>query len=200
MGRRRKLLPSLTAFAVLLASTACHKDKAHSREAAPVEILPELRMQGMTVQNWGVDGLEWEMHSPVGEGFTTKNFVQVSNMSVQLYQGGQKSTMLTADHALMATGNPGKNDPPLEPMSGVVLSSGDMFLNGNVVVVSTDGSRLQTDWVRYSVQDRIIRSSAPVSVEREDSITTGKGLEATADLSRMKIFNQKLIIHDKKKP
>lgn len=200
MGRRRRLLPSLTASAVLLACAACRHDKGPSGAgAAGADRLPELRMQGMTVQNWGPEGLEWEMRSPVGEGFTTRNFVQVSSMNVQLYDHGQRSTEISANHAIMATSGGGK-EPPIVPEPGVVLSSGDMFLNGNVIVVSTDGSRLQTDWVRYSVREKIIRSSAPVSVERDDSVTTGKGLEASSDLSRLKIFNQKLVIRDRKKP
>jgi hypothetical protein len=43
-------------------------------------------------------------------------------------------------------------------------------------------------------------STAPVTVERPDSITHGVGLEATTDLSHIRIFNQTLVIPAKNVP
>jgi hypothetical protein len=199
MGRRRQRVPALAA-ALLLALAACrHGGKAGAAKDVPAaERPPELRMQGLIVQSWGANGLEWEMRSPVGEGYNKRNIIQVSSMDVQLYDKGEKSTKINADRAVMATSNPGPGDPPIEPLPGVLLSSGDMLLDGHVVMNSTEGTHLQTDWVRYDSRARIVNSSAPVQVERPDSITKGKGLEATADLSKLKIFNQTLVIPDRK--
>ena len=155
-------------------------------------------MSGLIMQSWGAGGIEWEMRAPVGEGYTNRYELLVSSMDTHLYRDGQPSTRINARRAVMATG-----DPPggrrVEPMPGVALSTGDMFLDGDVVVVSTDGSRIRTDWARYSAGDGIIRSSAPVEIERPDSITHGFGLEATADLSSIKVFDQTLVIPGKEK-
>jgi hypothetical protein len=154
-------------------------------------------MHGLTVQSWGQRGLEWELRAPLGEGFTTRNVIRVSSMTAQLFENGEKSTQISAQRALMATGD--RPPPPAQPKlveaaPGIKLTPGDMYLDGGVVVVSTEGTRLATDWVQYYVSDSVIRSSAPVEVRRPDSITRGKGLEATADLSRLKIFHQTLVI------
>ena len=199
MGRRRQRIPALAA-ALLLALAACRHAKkgGAEKEIPPAERPPELRMQGLIVQSWGANGLEWEMRSPLGEGYNKRFIIQVSSMDVQLYDKGERSTRINADRAVMATSNPGPGDPPIEPMDNVYLSSGDMLLDGHVVMVSTEGTRLETDWVKYDSRTRIVRSSAPVEVDRPDSITKGKGLEATADLSQLKIYNQTLIIPDRK--
>lgn len=199
MERRRRLLPALTAALLAVASPACRTAADPAAPQRSDDPAPELLMRGLIVQSWGGSGLDWEMRAPIGEGFTRRNFIQVSSMNVQLFDEGVKSTRISADRAVMATSATGAREPRIEPMEGVYLSSGDMFMEGRVVLVSTEGSRLRTDWVRYGARDEIIRSSAPVEVERPDSITRGKGLEATADLSTLKIFNQTLVIPDQTK-
>ena len=198
MGRRRQRFPALIAAAlVALAGCRSKKSGAAAADVPPSERPPELRMQGLIVQSWGANGLEWEMRSPIGEGYNRRYIIQVSSMDVQLYDKGQRSTRIDADRAVMATSNPGPGDPPIEPLNNVFLSSGDMLLDGHVVMVSTEGTNLRTDWVKYDSRARIVRSSAPVEVDRPDSITKGRGLEATADLSNIKIFNQTLVIPDR---
>ncbi len=71
-----------------------------------------------------------------------------------------------------------------------------MYLSKNVVMVSTDGTKVLTDWARYSKKTDLITSSAPVTVVRSDSITNGVGMEARPDMSDLKIFNQTLVIPD----
>ena len=198
MGRRRRLLPALAAALLAVATGACRSQKSVQQSGNPAMPMPELRMQALTVQSWGETGLEWELRAPVGEGFTRRNFIQVSSMNVQLFENGERSSQISANRAVMATSDPSRRDAPIEPMQGVLLSSGDMFMDGRVVVVSTDGSKLETDWIRYSGRDELIRSSAPVVIERPDSITRGRGLEATSDLQKVKIFNQTLVIPDQK--
>ncbi|MBV9079774.1 MAG: LPS export ABC transporter periplasmic protein LptC [Elusimicrobia bacterium] len=198
MGRPGRLLPQLIApFLALIVAAGCRAAKrgGAAANAGPVEPVAELRMQGMTVQSWGINGMEWEMHAPTGEGFTQKNFIRVSSMSVQLFDRGKRSTQIAAQKAVMATGNPtATSAAPSDVGGGIVLAPGDMYMDGGVVVVSTEGSRVSTDWVKYTAKDQLIRSTAPVEVIRPDSITKGRGLEANSDLSHLKIFNQTLVI------
>lgn len=193
MERRHLLLLALT----LGLAAGCRSEKKKGSAAAPAEKPPELAMHGLKVQSWGPRGLEWEMRAPVGEGFTQRNVIQVSSMTAQLYENGQPSTQVSAPLAIMATGDrprPPEVPHPVQPKPGISLVPGDMYLDGGVVVVSTDGIRLTTDWVQYYVDEQVIRSSAPVVVTRPDSVTKGVGLEATTDLSSIKIFNQTLTI------
>jgi len=193
MGTRRFLLLALA----LAGAAGCRSPKKPASTLAASERPAELSMHGLTVQSWGPRGLEWELRSPLGEGFTQRNLIQVSSMSVVLYENGERSTEISAPRAIMATGDRPRLPElprPVEPSPGIKLVPGDMFLDGGVVVVSTEGSRLSTSWAQYYVDESIIRSTAPVEVRRPDSITRGTGMEATSDLSSVKIFKQTLII------
>lgn len=192
MGRGRVLV-----LALAIGAFGCRSKKTGAAPVNPADRPAELTMHGLIVQSWGQRGLEWELRAPLGEGFTTRNVIRVSSMTAQLFENGERSTEISARRALMATGD--RPPPPAQPKvvdaaPGIHLTPGDMYLDGGVVVVSTEGTRLTTNWVQYYVADSVIRSSAPVEVQRPDSITRGKGLEATADLSHLKIFNQTLVI------
>jgi LPS export ABC transporter protein LptC len=164
---------------------------------------PELAMQNMNMQSYGSKGLEWELKAPVAQGFSQKNLMHVKHMETLLYENGQKSTAITADDGFMNSGNSSGLAKEIRLSNGVLLESGDMFLQGHVVVISTEGSTLTTDWATYHKKSALITSTAPVQLIRSDSVTKGVGLEATADLAHVKIFNQTVTIkdqHENEKP
>ncbi|OVE77443.1 hypothetical protein BVX98_02790 [bacterium F11] len=139
----------------------------------------------------------WEMTSPDAEGFTTKNFLRGRDLDVTLFEEGEKSSDITSEYGILLTEKAGalssmKIDP--KETDGHKLDPGDMYLKGHVVVISTDGTKLETDWLWFHRKQGLITSTAPVKVTRSDSITKGIGMEATADLSAVTIFNQTLII------
>lgn len=157
-------------------------------------------MGGLKVQSYGLEGLQWEMTAPRGEAFTARAMMRVDNLHVELFENKAKSTDLTADKGIMYTGDPADHMGRSSPRDGVVVSSGDMYLDGNVVIVSTDGNKLSTDWVHYRQADQIIVSCAPVTMIRQNSITRGVGLRATPDLNRVEIYNQTLVINEDEGP
>lgn len=196
MGQGRVLLSLLA----LLALTSCSKkaaDPSAQARAAAADV-PELTMTGMHVQSYGPTGLDWEMESPSGEIFTRRNIMHVKEMAVALFENGNRSTVVTADQGFMATGETPQKRLMKDPaFHNRPMADGDILVDGDVVVISTDGSKLYTDWAHYSKKSNLIVSTAPVRVVRQDSTTKGLGLEATADLTRVKIFNQTLVIHDR---
>lgn len=155
----------------------------------------ELKMSMMHVQSFGDDGLNWELTAPYGEVFTRKNLMRVKTLAVQMFDQGKKSTDITAKQGVMSTGpkSPERTHGELAAVSSV-LEPGDMYLSGDVVMVSTDGSKLTTDWAHYIKKKELIVSTAPVRVDRQDSITTGIGMEASSDMTQIHIFNETLII------
>ncbi len=197
MGSARRAVLALTFFTLAACRPSSTVDKS-PKSALPSERQSELKMSAMHIQSYGDNGLEWEMTAPFGEMFTRKNVMRVRNMNVQMYENGQKSTLITADQGLFSTGaRPDGAVVVTQDLFGVQLSSGDMYLNGNVVMVSTDGSKMTTDWAHYHHKTDLITSTAPVRVDRQDSTTRGIGMEATADMTRVHIFNETLTIPDR---
>ena len=160
--------------------------------------LSQLQMTGMHIQSYGNDGLAWELVAPYGEVYTKKNMMRVKNMRATLYQKEKKSSDISAFEGYMSIDDvqtPAATDE--RNLRGVHLEPGDMYVNQDVVVISTDGTHLTTDWALYSKKTDLITSSAPVKVVRADSITNGVGLEASSDLINVKIFNETLVIPDR---
>lgn len=198
MERPRRFLCALVALMVL---GGCRQGQTPSSRARNNQSMAdsELKMTAMKIQSYADGGMEWELSAPYGEMFTSKNFMRLTDMDIHLFEKGQKSTEIKANVGVMSTG---AKDPKVanssDKLFGVHLEDGDMYMSGDVVMVSTDGSKLTTDWVHYHKKTELITSTAPVRVVRSDSITNGVGLEASSDLSRLQIFNQTLLIPEKK--
>ena len=168
---------------------------------------PELSMDQLKVQSYGPMGLDWEMTAPKADGYTANNKLHAENLKITFFQNGKKATDVTANEGILrfesksempvaavAAGSAAAPVPQLGPMD-----PGDMYLSGHVVAISTDGSRLTTDWLLFDKSRDVIFSTAPVQIVREDSITKGVGMEATSNLSKVKIFKQTLTIKEKPK-
>lgn len=178
---------------------ACVLMGCQSRSSAPVDVpqnkltfLPDQKMERMRIQSYSSKGLDWALSAPLAEGYSSEGKTQIKDLKVDLYENSTKSTEVTANEGLIFNGHAG-SDLTLSSYS-VVMQPGDIFLEGNVVMISTEGNKIVTDWAHYQKVDDIIVSRAPVTVNRPDSITRGTGLKATADLKKIEIFNQTLTI------
>ena len=161
---------------------------------------PELLMSQMKIQSYGPLGLDWEMTAPHADGATTKNLMHADNIQIVFFQDGKKTTDLTAREGVIRFENKSEVSASSEAINQAHnLDPGDIYLTGDVVAVSTDGSHLTTDWLWFDKSKNIIFSTAPVKIVRDDSVTKGVGLEATSNLSNVKIFKQTLTIKEKSK-
>lgn len=195
MGTVRRVAAGLIFLTVF---PACRSSEPSARQLPRVEKVADQKMEKLHLQSYGDTGLEWELSAPVAEGFSDDGSTIVKNLTVDLYENANKSTTVTADEGVMFSGSQKASTLTLSTFS-VTMNLGDMFLSGNVVMISTDGSKLLTDWAHYKKGTNLIVSSAPVTVIREDSVTKGFGMEATPDLAHVKIFKQTLVIPDKPK-
>lgn len=193
-----------TFFAIalfLLGCSACEKKDVPTSHAVadPTNLPPDLVMEKMHVQNYGDNGISWDLHSPLARAFTKQNKMLAQNLTVTLFNHDERSTVITADTGTFnsAESKPGVVITSTFNVAGITLNPGDMFLEGHVVAISTEGNKMMTDWAHFKRTVGLIVSSAPVEVDRDDSITKGIGFEATADLSQIKIFHQTVLIKDK---
>ncbi len=105
-----------------------------------------------------------------------EQIADVDNPRVTFFSKGVASSVLTA------------------PQGRVGIQSHEVQAWGGVTVVSTDSATLTTDRLRYDPQTQHLLSDDPVRLEKPDSITVGKGLDATPDLNRVKIGHQKVYV------
>jgi LPS export ABC transporter protein LptC len=75
--------------------------------------------------------------------------------------------------------------------SGVIReASNKLEVHGEVVVITSDSVKLETDYLRWSPEIGRIETEAYVKLTRGDDIMTGWGMEADPDLGRLRILSQ----------
>ncbi len=92
----------------------------------------------------------------------------------------------------------GKPVSTLSALSGLVrMDTQDVRLSSSVVVTSLeDGSVLKTEELRYSSRGRKFLTEHPVHLARPGGEMRGRGLEASEDLSEIRVFDQRTVIED----
>lgn len=187
---------SFLAFVLVLPLAACSKKPVNPDNGdRPGIDNPDLKMTRIHLESYGKNQLEWEMTAPEALGYTGRNVVRAKDLKLVMYDNGRVSSHVSADRGVVMTDGSDPNKQTTgEVVRGLRLKSGDMVLDGNVVVTSTDGAKLETDWVWYQRDVDLITSTAPVTLTRADSITRGVGMESTSDLRKVKIFKQKITI------
>jgi LPS export ABC transporter protein LptC len=75
--------------------------------------------------------------------------------------------------------------------SGVIReTSNTLRVFGDVVVVTRDSARLETDWLKWNPDRGKIVTDAFVRFSRGEDVMTGWGMEADPDLGRLRIVSQ----------
>lgn len=113
-----------------------------------------------------------------------------------------QETKATAQSPRMTFFRDGKAASKLTAVTGVIgLKDRDVLLSSSVVVVSLDDqSRLQTEELRFISSRRKFFTDKEVLVNRPGAVLRGSGLEATPDLSEIRVFNQRSVIDQKGVP
>lgn len=105
--------------------------------------------------------------------------VDVDKPRVRFYKQGEVSSTLVA------------------PQGQVLMQTHEVKVWGGVTVVTPDSATLNTESLRYDPEKQRFLSDDPVRLERPDSVTIGVGLDATPDLSRVRIGHQKVYVRSK---
>jgi LPS export ABC transporter protein LptC len=75
--------------------------------------------------------------------------------------------------------------------SGVIReNSGQLYIYGNVVVITEDQSKLETDSLYWDTRSDKIKTDAYVKITKGDDVIAGWGMEADQRLNRIKILKQ----------
>jgi LPS export ABC transporter protein LptC len=115
----------------------------------------------------------WTLRSPQAWVYDEEHRVEIEAPRIQFYDAGRPGSKLTAGR--------GRIDS----------ESRDVWASRGVVIISSDGARLESDHMHYvASQDRIL-STAPVVVRRGSSEARGIGWEATPNLSEVVIREQR---------
>jgi LPS export ABC transporter protein LptC len=135
----------------------------------PSQILRDFQMQDIQdgVKSMVVDSIQ-------GRLIDAQQVSEVDQPIVSFYKQGAISSVLRA------------------PQGRIQMETHEVQAWGGVTVVTTDSATLTTNTLRYDPKRQHLVTDDPVTLVRPGSITDGIGLDATPDLSRVKIGHEKV--------
>lgn len=138
----------------------------------------------------------WVLNSENAQIFNKQEKATLDNIRIQFMNaaaaGGKAPKNLSAAK---------KSQTPAARLSApkgeVKLDSHDLTAWGGVEVKSEDGTKLYAERLMFSTARQKIHTQSPVKIVRNDSIMIGEGLEASPDLSTVKILRHEASIYPK---
>ena len=136
---------------------------------APSQILRDFQMQDIQ------DGVKsMVVESIQGRLIDAQQIADVDQPVVSFYKQGTVSSVLRA------------------PLGRVKMDTHEVLAWGGVTVVTRDSATLTTEKLRYDPKQQRLMTDDPIHLVKPDSITDGVGLDATPDLSRVRIGHEKV--------
>lgn len=112
---------------------------------------------------------EWELTSTHAKFFQRFNRTEVFDVTFYTYEGARRTYEITADYGIIHTG-----DNKVE-------------LYSNVVIVSSNRTRLETDFIIWNNKDKNIHTTHKVVITRPDGYTLVGEKGMTGDLGLDKV-------------
>lgn len=166
---RRAALPAL-----LCAAAAC------ARSSAPVPAVRRQTIEGLTLSQSDGGRPAWTLHSRLAQLREDRDSAILDAPAMEFYRDGRAVSRVTALHGEIGT------------------ETHDVTLSSSVVMNSFDDrSILTTDELSYSSKARLFRTESEVVVRRPEGVVYGRGMEATPDLSEIRIFHQRSVLNGK---
>jgi LPS export ABC transporter protein LptC len=125
----------------------------------------DYRLKQVHLQEQGRDGSRWQLDAEYSETFEEQNKTTMKKVTVKVDQppkGDQASRSWTV------TGDEGDLNQETK----------DVELRGNVVLISSDGLRLETDKLRWDAEGQRAWTEDPVVIYRSGAVVYGTGFES----------------------
>lgn len=136
--------------------------RAISTEAAASNA--DYRLKQIRLQETGRDGSRWQLDAEYSETFEEKNTTSMKKVTIKVDQ----PSSATSARSWTVTGDEGDLNQETK----------DVELRGNVVLVSSDGLRLETERLRWDAEAQRAWTTEPVTIYRSGAVVRGTGFES----------------------
>ncbi|OGR83871.1 MAG: LPS export ABC transporter periplasmic protein LptC [Elusimicrobia bacterium RIFCSPLOWO2_01_FULL_54_10] len=143
----------------------------------------------------------WILNSEIAQRYDRLNKTTLENFTIEFMdaKAGRKKNH-SRESLLLAKKNQATEAVLSAPQGEVNTETKELHAWGGVQVEARDGTVLTTERLQYSTEKKTITTEAAIRIVREDSILIGEGMEASPDLSTVKIFRHEASIYPKKIP
>lgn len=131
----------------------------------PAATNADYRLKQVHLQEQGRDGSRWQLDAEYSETFEDLNKTTMRKVRIKVDQPSKGDQ---ASRSWTVTGNEGDLNQDTK----------DVELRGNVVLVSSDGLRLETDRLRWDAEGQRAWTEDPVVIYRSGAVVRGTGFES----------------------
>lgn len=164
----RRPLPAvraLFALALVIGLGACERAQTARPTSSTVE-LPDQEVSDFVLTETDEGAIQWKMFARSAAIYNARNVVIASGIRVDFFdEKGERSSELTAHEG------------------EIHQLTRDMVARGNVVMQTSEGTRMSTQQLRFLNRTQKIVSDQFVRVERDGDVLTGYGFESDPNLN-----------------
>jgi len=175
---RLSLLAVALAWALFLGIAGCGGSPRMSSVPTTGE-LPDQEVSDFEATETDQGALQWKMYARSAATYRARNTVVARGVRIDFFdEKGERASTLTAREGEM-------ND-----------LSHDMIARGDVVIQTTEGTRMTTDQLRFLNRMQRIQTESFVRVDRRGDVLTGWGFESDPELKDFQFKRQvKATVH-----
>lgn len=156
----RIIFVSVTLFVVVIVGVLVLRGRgAQSLPAEPVDTKADYRIKEVSLQEEMKDGVRWQLQADQAETFEQAGKTILRKVRIEI-QEPERSWTVTGDEGEM------------------VQASKDVELKGHVILISSDGMRLETTRLRWDADTKRAWTDEPVTVYQRGAVVKGQGLDA----------------------
>jgi LPS export ABC transporter protein LptC len=165
----RAWMAARLALLLILAATGCGREPEPAAAPATSVRLPEQEILDYRLIQTEAGVRRWTLTSERMRKYADQEEVELDEPRMEFYRDGVLYSNLTARH--------GRAN----------LDGRSMFAQGGVVVVTTEGRRLETEELRYDNSTGRITNAVFNRFTRGGDVVTGYGLDASPDLEHFEL-------------
>jgi LPS export ABC transporter protein LptC len=158
------ILTLVVVFLSVVVGVLIHR--ARTPRAIPTEPAAtnaDYRLKQVRLQETGRDGSRWQLDAEYSETFEEQNTTSMKKVTIKVDQPSK-----TSARSWTVTGDEGDLNQETK----------DVELRGNVVLVSSDGLRLETERLRWDADAQRAWTNEPVTIYRSGTVVRGTGFES----------------------
>lgn len=131
----------------------------------PIASNADYRLKQVRLQEQSRDGSRWQLDAEHSETFEDQSKTTMRKVTIKVDQSSKSGQ---TGRSWTVTGDEGDLDQETK----------DVELRGNVVLVSSDGLRLETERLRWQAEAQRAWTDAPVVIYRAGAVVRGTGFES----------------------
>lgn len=163
------ILTLVVVFLAMVVGVLVHRARSPRRlPTEPAATNADYRLKQVRLQEQGRDGSRWQLDAEYSETFEDQNKTTMKKVTIKVDQPAKGSQ---APRSWTATGDEGDLNQETK----------DVELRGHVVLVSSDGLRLETERLRWDADAKRAWTDEPVIIYRAGAVVHGTGFESLAD-------------------